>query len=322
MDRPSFSTDTRFRAGVPVMPALNWRTLSGALYSETSRGHARFHVAGIVNVTPDSFYDGGHSLSVRAAVDRALGLLGQGAGIVDFGAESTRPGAAEISATEEMSRLFPVVELFRAEISRAGERPCAGSCPGPYIPQDPCISVDTYRAATAKKLLESGFTGVINDISGGTLDTAMDAVICEHRPGYVLGHCPAPPREMQRNPRYTEVVEDLLAYFESRMNALVARGLPEEAIALDPCIGFGKSTAHNLALIREAWRFHALGRPLYYGISRKSFLAGFLPPGADRGHLTQVATALLAERGVQLHRVHDVADTVATLALVSNCKNS
>ena len=285
------------------MPPLNWRTLSGVGYLESIFGNARFHVAGIVNVTSDSFHDGGLYASVQAATDRALAVVEQGAGIVDFGAESTRPGAAGITEEEELSRLVPVLQAFCLETSRRG--------------LDPCISVDTYRATTAKKLLESGVTGVINDISGGTLDPDMDAVICEHKPGYVLGHCPAPPATMQCNPYYGNVTEELLAYFETRMNTLVGKGLPEECIALDPCIGFGKNGTHNLTLLRDAWRFHSLGRPLYYGISHKSFLAGFLPPNGDRAMPTQVATALLAAKGVQIHRVHDVAETVATLELAA-----
>ena len=285
------------------MPPLNWLTPSGVAFLESPLGNARFHVAGIVNITPDSFHDGGLYTSVLAATNRALAVVEQGAGIVDFGAESTRPGAAEISAEEELSRLVPVLQAFCLEASRKG--------------LDPCISVDTCRAATARKLLESGFTGVINDISGGTLDPDMDAVICEYKPGYVLGHCPAPPATMQRKPQYENVTEDLLAYFETRMNTLVGKGLPEESIALDPCIGFGKNVEHNLALLRDASRFHSLGRPLYYGISHKSFLARFLPTGGDRATPTQVVTALLAGKGVQIHRVHDVADTAATLELAA-----
>ena len=307
MEHPPFIANT-CGVSTPAMPSLNWRTLSGAAYLESPSGNTRFHVAGIVNVTPDSFHDGGLYTSVQAATNRALAVVQQGAGIVDFGAESTRPGATEVTAGQEFSRLSPVLQNFCQQARIHGI--------------DPCISVDTYRAATARKLLEAGFTGVINDISGGSLDPEMAAVICEFKPGYVLGHCPMSPKKMQHNPQYGNVTEDLLAYFEARMHALVGNGLPEENIALDPCIGFGKSVEHNLALLRDAWRFHSLGRPLYYGISHKSFLAGFLPSGGDRTTLTQVATALLAEKGVQIHRVHDVAETVATLDLagqVASC---
>jgi dihydropteroate synthase len=158
---------------------------------------------------------------------------------------------------------------------------------------------------------------IINDVSGGAFDPDMDEVLAAHKPGYVLGHSPARPDQMQQNPRYAHVVDELLRWFNLRMNALVKNGLPEECICLDPCIGFGKTPEHTLTIIAAIPRFLALGRPLYFGISRKSFIGAITGQSAQqRDTSTQVVIALLAQAGVHVHRVHQVADTVATLKLV------
>jgi dihydropteroate synthase len=272
-------------------------------------------VAGIVNITPDSFSDGGCFARPDEALCRVRQVIDKGADMVDLGAESTRPGAEDIGEAEEWRRLEPV--LRGALILRVS--------PGKAAPPVP-LAVDTYRAATAAAALtlspspeDAPVPGpdVINDISGGSFDPGMADVLARFKPGYVLGHSPARPRVMQRNPRYDDVVDDLLFWFSSRLETLTRAGLPEECVCLDPCIGFGKNLAHTRAIIRAIPRFKALGRPLYFGISRKSFLGEIT--GLDssrRDTATQATIALLAAAGVAVHRVHQVADTVATLKIV------
>ncbi len=282
-----------------MIPARAWVLQGGR--SEIS---GPFVVAGIVNVTPDSFSDGGKYAETGAAARHARLLVEQGAGIVDIGGESTRPGAEAIRPGEELLRVLPVVRDVVA--MRDAARNAAFH-----------VSVDTWRAATATAALDAG-ADIVNDISGGTFDPAMAAVLGERKPGYVLTHCPAPPRTMQRHAAYADVTAEVLAFFEARMNALVRAGLPESHMVLDPGIGFGKTGEHNLALLRAIERLQSLGRPLYIGISRKSFLGAL--PGGDAGNRdasTQVLTALMAARGVMVHRVHDVAGAVAALRLVT-----
>lgn len=355
------------------LPQATWMTARGRVFTP-----APFLVAGIVNVTPDSFSDGGQYADPHAAVRRIYAIVRQGAHMVDIGAESTRPGAKDTGPDVEWHRLEPVLkkalalrnrtEAAHAAAQQSGAAPSGGTatqpCPaakaaaskstapasstaksaptalcadkaadaprtGIHAPCPPfTVSVDTFREQTARKALtclpdeEEGVPAqegvdIINDISGGLFDPAMDEVLAEFKPGYVLGHCPARPDVMQRNPHYDNVVDTLLSWFTSRMEALVRRGLPEECICLDPCIGLGKNLDHNLEIIRAIPRFAALGRPLYYGVSRKSLLGEITGRGLhDRDGVTQAATALLAKHGVHIHRVHDVEDTLATLSLV------
>ena len=282
--------------------ALHWKTAGGGLLAP-----APFLVAGILNCTPDSFSDGGTALSPPAALGRAEAMVAEGAQIVDLGGESTRPGAAETGTREEQARILPVLSLLQAAVEKGGLKEFA---------RRGAFSVDTWRAATASAALEHGLVTVVNDISGGTLDAAMGEVIAHYRPGYVLGHTTGKPALMQSRARYDNVVDDLLRYFETRLAVFVKAGMPEENIALDPCIGFGKNLEHNLALMREAPRLLALGRPLCYGISRKSFLNDLCTvPVQERDAPTQVALALLALKGVCIHRVHDVAGAVRALYL-------
>jgi len=289
----------------PSIPARNsaqnpvWRITGGRQLTP-----APFLIAGIVNITPDSFSDGEEFFSPESAVRQAQGLVAQGANLIDLGAESTRPGAKDIGHDIEWQRLEPVLsQVVRLRDSHSAVPTFA-------------VSIDSFRAETAHKALIMG-ADIINDVSGGSFDPAMDEVLAAHKPGYVLGHSPARPDRMQQNPRYNDVMDDLLRWFSARMNALVKAGLPEGCICLDPCIGFGKTLEHTLDIIKGLPRFLALGRPLYFGISRKSFIGAItgLPTGG-RDTSTQVVTALLAKAGVHIHRVHQVAETVATLKLV------
>lgn len=287
-----------------------------------------FVVAGIVNATPDSFSDGGLYHQPGAAMAHCLRLWAEGAGILDLGGESTRPGSDFVDAATELMRLSPVLQgLTRVRTLRLAnphavldeicdeccpESP-VGTVPGGLLP---LVSVDTWRAPTARAALELG-AEIINDISGGVFDPEMPAILAEYRPGYILGHAPEPPRVMQNAPRYGDVVEELYAFFAGRIETLVRAGLPQECIMLDAGIGFGKNLEHNLSLLRHMERFHALGRPICLGVSRKSFFSDLLnlPKGQARDAATQVVTALLAARGVLVHRVHAVKGAVEALKL-------
>jgi dihydropteroate synthase len=293
-----------------------------------------FFVAGIVNITPDSFSDGGNFFAPEDACKRVRQVVDEGAYIVDLGPESTRPGARDIGHAEEWRRLKPVLEETLALRDSTVPRPVPGkeeSAPAF------AVSIDTFRAQTAALALASGAQAqgadIINDVSGGAFDPAMDEVLAQFKPGYILGHSPAMPQVMQHCPRYDNVVDEVLHWFTRRMTALVKAGLPEECICLDPCVGFGKNREHNLAVCAAAPRFAGLGRPLFYGVSRKSFLSSLLGesphrlakepgrPCPDIGELdtaTLTMVILLAKAGVAVHRVHQVGACVTALKLVRN----
>lgn len=265
-------------------------------------GFSPFLVAGIVNVTPDSFSDGGQYETAGEAMAHCRSLLKDGCNIVDLGGESSRPGSAPVSAEMELARLMPVV---------AGSVAMRDAAPG----RDFRVAVDTWRASTAMAVLEAG-VDIINDISGSSFDPAMVSVLAQYKPGYVLMHTPAPPKTMTKHTGYESVVDSVLAFFERTMAMLTEAGLPEDRIILDPGIGFGKTAKQNMELLRNTERLHTLGRPLYIGVSRKSMFGDILGvPLECRDAITQVTTALLAERGVYVHRVHDVAGAVAALKL-------
>jgi dihydropteroate synthase len=255
---------------------------------------------GIVNLTPDSFYDGGAHNEPDAALRHALLLLEQGADILDLGAESTRPGAEEISDREEQARLLPVLRALKAH------RPPGGRTR---------LSVDTYRASTALAALEAG-ADIINDISAARFDLALPEVLAQYGPGYVLMHCRGRPADMQRAPRYKNVVDEVLLFFERSLKRLCGAGLAEENIVLDPGIGFGKRLEDNLALLRGFPRLAEFGRPLLAGLSMKSFFGELLGLAPERrGPATQTASALLLAAGAKVHRVHDVAAAMQALRL-------
>lgn len=280
------------------MSALRvWKSRGGRGF-----GPAPFLIAGIVNVTPDSFSDGGEHYTAASAMTCCRAMLREGAAILDLGGESTRPGAAPVSAEVEQDRLAPVVAgcVAMRDASRG---------------MDFHVAVDTWRASTAKVVLEAG-VDIINDISGSSFDAEMVEVVGDYKPGYVLMHIPAAPKVMQKHARYDSVVDAVLDFFEERMAALTAGGLPEENIILDPGIGFGKTAEQNMELLCNVDALHMLGRPLYFGISRKQMFGDLLGlPVEDRDAATQVATVLLARKGVYAHRVHDVVGVAAALRL-------
>ena len=258
-----------------------------------------FGVMGIVNLTPDSFYDGGVHHMPPAGLEHALTLLEQGADILDVGAESSRPGAAELPPDEEIQRLAPVLMGLRHQAPWA------------------TVSVDTYHAATAAAVLEQGAV-IINDISACAFDPGLLDVLVQYKPGYVLMHSQGRPQTMQHNPRYEDVRREVREFFECNLARLVRAGLPEDRIVLDPGIGFGKTLAHNLELLAHPEDWLGFGRPVLMALSMKSVFGGLLSlPPARRGAATVAATALLRARGVFWHRVHHVADARQALAVAT-----
>ena len=258
-----------------------------------------FGVMGIVNLTPDSFYDGGVHHMPPAGLEHALTLLEQGADILDLGAESSRPGAAELPPDEEIQRLAPVLMGLRHQAPWA------------------TVSVDTYHAATAAAVLEQGAV-IINDISACAFDPGLLDVLVQYKPGYVLMHSQGRPQTMQHNPRYEDVRREVREFFECNLARLVRAGLPEDRIVLDPGIGFGKTLAHNLELLAHPEDWIGFGRPVLMALSMKSVFGGLLSlPPARRGAATVAATALLRARGIFWHRVHHVADARQALAVAT-----
>ncbi len=277
---------------------------------------APFYVWGIVNTTPDSFFDGGQYLESNKAISHAQKLWEQGAAILDIGGASSRPGAEDVSAEEEWKRIFPVIQAIQnLNIpSKGTENLRTDIVPLSYASK-PLISIDTWRVEVAEKVLQQGVE-IINDISAFSWEKDLLSVVAEYKPMYVLMHCQGRPQTMQKAPEYHDVVQEVYAFFEEKMNKLVQAGLPEQNIILDPGIGFGKTLEHNLNLLKNIKVFDTLHRPILLGISQKSMFGHLLGLDKDKRSIsTQVCTALAMEKGIIHHRVHEVEHTVQTLAL-------
>lgn len=248
-------------------------------------------VMGIVNVTPDSFSDGGQFSRLDAAVSHAMTLVEQGADILDIGGESSRPGATPVSLEEELRRVVPVVQALRGK-------------------SDILISVDTYKGEVARQCLDGG-AQIINDIYGLQGDPAMAEAVRDHRAGIVLMHMQGTPQTMQQNPAYENVVDDICRFFQMRLQALADKGIAQEQVTLDPGIGFGKTSAHNLELLARLEEFQALGRPVCLGVSRKGFLGRLLDRPVEQRLAASLSAACfaMAKNSAQILRVHDVAAT-------------
>jgi dihydropteroate synthase len=258
---------------------------------------------GIVNVTPDSFSDGGSFLDTRAAVEHARALVGEGAQIVDVGGESTRPGAAPVAEGEELRRVQPVVEGL-AGIDWGGARPQ--------------ISIDTSKAPVARAGLAAG-ASLVNDVTALRGDARMAELIAESGADCCLVHMLGEPETMHHAPRYDDVVDDVKAFLAERLRFAVAEGIAEDRVLLDPGIGFGKTIDHNLALLARLEEIVALGRPVAVGTSRKSFLGRIAGDAGDPHRLAgTIATNVLAlERGASVFRVHEVAPAREALAVAA-----
>lgn len=245
-------------------------------------------VMGILNVTPDSFSDGGSFADEAAALDHARRLIGEGADIIDIGGESTRPGALAVAADEEIRRTCGVIRQLRGI-------------------WDGLISIDTSKALVAAAAIAAG-ADVVNDITGLRGDPEMPALCGSSGCGVVVMHMQGTPQTMQIQPSYTDAVAEVSAFFRERIHSLVGGGISGQAIVLDPGIGFGKTLRHNLELLRGLRSFHQIGRPVLLGVSRKSFIAGVLgdEDPALRDWPTVAVTAHARDCGVMIHRVHDV----------------
>jgi len=271
---------------------MKWRC-----FDRTFDLSARGEIMGIVNVTPDSFSDGGSFASTESAIAHASTLIAEGAAIVDIGGESTRPGAAEVGEAEEKARVIPVIEGVLERHPQA------------------TISIDTCKASVASAAIESG-AKIINDVTGFR-DPAMVTVAASSGAGLVVMHMQGTPRTMQENPSYDDVVADVRAFFTARHETLISAGVDPEAIVYDPGIGFGKTLDHNLELLRRLGEFTAVDRPLLLGVSRKSFIGSLVGSTEmdDRNWPTVAITSHAREQGVPLFRVHEVSSNLQALRM-------
>jgi dihydropteroate synthase len=274
----------------PEGPELTWRCRDRVFDLS-----ARTLVMGVVNVTPDSFSDGGRFHAPGAAVAHARRLLAEGADLLDLGAESTRPGAAPVTAAEQIRRLTPVFEALATD-------------PGA------CLAVDTANAEVADRALALG-ARIVNDVTA-LADPGMAAAVARRGAGLVLMHLAGTPATMQQDPRYEDVTREVREHLAARLEAAQAAGVPAGCIVLDPGIGFGKTVRHNFELLARLGEFRSLGRPLLVGVSRKSFLGKTLDLPADQrleGGLA--ATAVAVFHGARIVRTHDVAATLLAVRI-------
>ena len=267
-----------------------------------------FRIMGVVNVTPDSFSDGGRFLEPDAAVAHGRRLAAEGADLLDIGGESTRPpgvsgpgdpGARPVLVAEELRRVLPVIEGLAAAGSPAR------------------VSIDTHKRAVAEAAADAG-ASFVNDVTAFRGDAGMAGLVADRGLDCCLMHMLGEPRTMQADPRYDDVVDDVRAFLEERLAFAVARGVPEERVALDPGIGFGKTVGDNLELLRRLDEIAAIGRPVVIGTSRKSFLGAVTGRAVNERLAATIATNVLAwERGASVFRVHDVAPVRDALAMAA-----
>ena len=253
-------------------------------------------VMGVVNVTPDSFWDGGKFLSPEAAAIHALELVGQGADLLDIGGESTRPGAEPVSEAEELRRVIPVLETLAAQVK---------------IP----LSIDTMKPAVARAALQAG-ASIVNDVAANREEDTMWKIAAEFHAGYICLHAQGTPQTMQENPVYADVVQEVRGFFGGRLERLNACGVAADQVVLDVGIGFGKTLEHNLQLLANVRSFTTMARPLLIGVSRKSFIGKLLGGELNERLPASLACASLAvASGAQIIRAHDVAETVQAVRM-------
>lgn len=252
-------------------------------------------IMGVLNVTPDSFSDGGKFFDTECAVQRGLQMVKEGAGIIDVGGESSRPGADPISLAEEQSRVIPVIEKLREQ-------------------SDVFISIDTCKAEIARAALDAG-ADLVNDITGGRGDSEMLALIAQRKAAVIIMHMQGTPKTMQIAPNYSDVVGEVGNFFRQQYGCALECGIDPMAVAFDPGIGFGKTLEHNLELLRNLDGLRVENRPLVIGVSRKAFLRKLIAADEmeDRLIPTVALTAILRERGADVFRVHDVAENMRAL---------
>jgi len=272
------------------MGGRQWK-IAGRLFDLSRHGL----IMGVLNVTPDSFSDGGKFFTVKKAVDHGLKMAAEGAQIIDVGGESTQPGAEFVAVEEELRRVIPVVERLRAKI-------------------DIVISIDTSKAQVARAAIEAG-ASIVNDVTGGQGDKEMMPLVAESKAAFIIVHMQGNPRTMQIEPHYIDVVSEIADFFRQQYARALECGIDPMAIAFDPGIGFGKTLEHNLELLAQLERIRVHERPLVVGVSRKSFLAKLIGSSEmnDRRAPAVALTSLLRMRGADVFRVHDVKENVNAL---------
>jgi dihydropteroate synthase len=252
-------------------------------------------IMGVLNVTPDSFSDGGHFLALEKAVEHGVKMAAEGADVIDVGGESTRPGAEPVAAWEELRRVIPVIEKLRAKID---------------IP----VSIDTSKTEVARAAIQAG-ASIVNDVTGGRGDNGMLPLIAETKSAFIIMHMQGTPRTMQIQPRYEDVVSEIADFFRQQYARAIGYNIDPMAIAFDPGIGFGKTLEHNLELLAQLERLRAHDRPMVIGVSRKSFVAKLIDSTEMRDRLAPAValTSLLRVRGADVFRVHDVKENANAL---------
>lgn len=261
------------------------------------------NIMGILNATPDSFYEGSRVNNTELAIKRALEMIEAGAKIIDVGGESTRPGSEPVSEDEEINRVVPIIRGIRNEN------------------KDILISIDTYRARTAQKAIEAG-ADIINDISALTFDDDMADIARIYNVPVILMHIKGTPKNMQSNPHYDNVLKEVKEFFEERINYAIDRGISREKIILDPGVGFGKLYEHNIELIKHIDYFQTLDLPILLAVSRKSSIGvalGNLPP-EDRLEGTLAITCYAALKNIEMIRVHDVLENARAIRMIEVLK--
>ena len=274
----------------PAMGGRQWK-IAGRVFDLSRHGL----IMGVLNVTPDSFSDGGKFFAVEKAVEHGLTMAGEGAQIIDVGGESTRPGAEPVAVEEELRRVVPVIAKLRAKI-------------------DIVISIDTSKAQVARAAIGAG-ASIVNDVTGGRGDREMMPFVAEIKAAFIIMHMQGNPRTMQSDPRYVDVVSEVADFFRQQYASALDCGIDPMAIAFDPGIGFGKTLEHNLDLLAQLERIRVHERPLVVGVSRKSFLAKLTGSSGMNDQLASTATltSVLRTRGADVFRVHDVKENVNAL---------
>jgi dihydropteroate synthase len=258
---------------------------------------------GILNVTPDSFSDGGHYFKKNSAVKHALKMVDEGADIIDIGGESTKPFSDPVSLDEELSRVLPVIEALRKET-------------------DVCISIDTTKSEVANQALKIG-ASIINDVSAMEFDKDMVDIALKFNCPIVLMHMKGVPKNMQENPQYSSLISDIISYLNTRIDFVISKGVDRKKIIIDPGIGFGKSVENNFEIINNLNQFTKLGYPVLLGASRKSFIGITLDvPEDDRIEGSLAANVIGLQKGVSVFRVHDVDQTRKALTIAKKILNS
>jgi len=258
-------------------------------------------IAGILNITPDSFYDGGKFIDFEKAIERGKEIIREGADIIDVGGESSRPGSEPVSEKEELERVIPVIEEL--------------------VKENVIVSCDTYKSRVAEKAIESG-AKIINDISAFRMDEKLIDIIKGSNCGYVLMHMKGTPKNMQKNPFYDDTIGEITSFFREKLELIEKTGIDLERVVIDPGIGFGKRLVDNLIILKKLDEFKKLGRPIFIGTSRKSFIGGVLNVEVDQRLEGSLATVVYAYiKGAKIFRVHDVKETKKVIDIIWAIEN-